>query len=140
MLRAHGRVGVTRGLGLHGVLTFSPSQIDTLKVYEIAGLGGLSWRFPLTQTLTVEPGVFGGVLQHIYALEGATNDSGIRWDLVGNLVVEVSWRVHRRLTLGLFASPGLATTDRTHDLSGERLWRRSWLRLEFGATLAFRLY
>lgn len=133
LARGSGRIGVLGGLGLRGAVAFAPSWTDDLTVFELSAQGGLSWRFQLTPALHLEPGLFAGVLQHIYTFAGSGDDSGLRWDFLGNLTLELGWRLHRYFGLRLFLSPGLTTQSRVHTEGGSEIWRRSLFRLETGA-------
>ena len=136
MVRGSGRIGIWRGLGLRGNVGVSLSLPDDGVIVELAFQVGASWRFQLTRSLHLEPGLLVGVAQHIYDLDpndGAyDNLSGLRWGLITNLTAELGWRLHRRLALRLWVSPGAALPETPHLLGGADLWRRSWFRLEAG--------
>jgi hypothetical protein len=84
----------------------------------------------LTRALYLEPGLFAGVLQHIHTLEGAT---GLDWDFLGNLALELGWRFHKYLGLRLWLAPGISAVDHSRSRASVELWRRSLFRLEGGA-------
>ena len=136
MIRGSGRIGLWRDLGLRGNVGVSLSLPDDGVIVELAFQVGASWRFHLTKSLYLEPGVLVGVAQHIYHLDpddgSYDNLSGLRWGFITNLTAELGWRLHERLALRLWVSPGACVPETPHLLGDADLWRRSWFRLEAG--------
>jgi hypothetical protein len=133
LVRASGRIGILGGLGLRGTMGFVPFFTDGLTVIELSFQGGLSWRFQLTSSLHLEPAVLVGFMQHIYEIDRATDSSGLQWDFLGNLPLELGWRFNQHLGARIWLSPGFSALSRSHSLAGKELWKRSIFRLEAGA-------
>ena len=132
MIRGSSRIGIWRGLGIRGTVGVSLSLPEDLVIVELAFQGGLSWRFDLTRSLYLEPGLLAGFSQHIYHMDGASDPSGLRWGFIANLSLELGWRLHERVALRLWVSPGANLPTYPHELDGAEVWSRSWFRLEGG--------
>jgi hypothetical protein len=135
LVRASGRIGIFGGLGLRGTMGFTPFFTDGLTVIELSFQGGLSWRFQLTRSLHLEPAIIVGFMQHIYEIDRATDSSGLQWDFLGNLPLELGWRFNQHLGARIWLSPGFSALSRSHSLAGEEIWKRSLFRLEAGASV-----
>jgi len=135
LVRGSGRLGLWRGLGLRGAIGLAPSWADGLTVFDLSFQSGASWRFALTPSLHLEPGLLAGVLQHLYTL--APGDTVLEWAFLGNLTLELGWRLHRYVGLRLWLAPGLTSRALSHPLPvpppNQETWRRSLFRLEAGA-------
>ena len=136
MIRGSSRIGIWRGLGIRGTVGVSLSLPDHGVIVELAFQGGLSWRFELTRSLYFEPGLLAGFSQHIYQMEDISAPSGLRWGFITNLSLELGWRLHERVAVRLWVSPGAGLPTYPHELVDQvkstQLWSRSWFRLEGG--------
>jgi hypothetical protein len=129
--RGSGRIGIFRGLGLRGALLLAANLGDDLTVLELGFQGGLSWRFFLLPSLHIEPGILAGFMQHTSRVVGESWD--LDWDFIGNLSLELGWRVHRYLGFRLWLSPGLTARSWSHRKDNQEIYSRSPFRLEAGA-------
>ena len=136
MIRGNGRVGIWRDLGIRGSVGVSLSLPDEGVIVELAFQGGLSWRFDLTRSLYLEPGLLVGFSQHIYHMEDLQNPSGLRWGFITTVPLELGWRLHERVAVRLWVAPGVGVPPNPHEVgprgNTEVVWSRSWFRLEGG--------
>jgi hypothetical protein len=131
MARGSGRIGIFRGLGLRGALLLAANLGSNVTVLELGFQAGLSWRFLLSPSLHLEPGILAGVMQHTSRVVGQSWE--LDWDFIGNLSLELGWRIHRYLGLRLWLSPGVTARSWTHDRDDREVYNRSLFRLEAGA-------
>jgi len=134
LLRLGGRFGVVHSLGLRLSATVSPSFDDDLSALEWSLQGGASWRWGLSSTLHLEGGLLLGFLHHTYSMRNDAFDpaSGSQWDFVATLMLELGWRLSRRLGLRAWLAPGLTEQSRIHQTGPVVVWERSLFRLEGG--------
>ena len=124
-------------MGLRGSVGVSLSLPDAGVIVELAFQGGASWRFELTPSLYLEPGLLLGFSQHIYQLEQVGDPSGLAWGFIATVPLELGWRLHRHVALRLWLAPGANLPDYTHTAGSQQLWSRSWFRLEAGLVAVF---
>ncbi|MFO0726255.1 MAG: hypothetical protein U1E65_20895 [Myxococcota bacterium] len=120
-MRLGGRLGLRGELG--ATLSIDPAIVTQDGFASV----GPSLRQTLAPGLELDVGLLAGLHLHSYQLQAAVSDkSGVRLDVEGYLLVDLSYRLRPWLGLGAFAQPGLSSSDRQHTLGDQVIWRRSF--------------
>jgi len=116
-----------------------PSVHEDIGVLELTLQAGGSVRFALAAELQLEVALLAGLSSHIFWLtgDGAAESSGARFDFLGTLELELTWRVSGPVGLVGWLAPGLSEEGREHKLAGRTLWTRSAFRVGGGLGIVF---
>lgn len=119
--------GSSRGLWLGTMVLLQPSRAldSSLTVIELALLGGIGMRWPLSTSWNLTSHLAGGARRHAWWF--GERDSSSSWDGVIAVPVELSWASESGLELGLAVRPAVFGHAREHvtdrDTADEqRLW------------------
>ena len=111
-----------------------------ISVLEPELLGGVGYRFSLTERWAIEVRLLVGAALHVYSLDDRTavDLAGNRADFLASVPVSVFWNPVSDLVVALKAAPGVLSRTREHIRAGKVLWRREAFRVEAAVTVGWR--
>ncbi len=128
------------GAGLGGNLGFdvAPAPQGDVSVWELGLAVGPEWGVGLGKRTRISAALRLGANFHIFDV--VDGDSGTEVDFLGQVPLEVSWRVFSTSRIGVLAMPALVSRSRRHLRGDEVLWEAGLFRFTVALALSHDLF